>query len=82
MLDLVVVHDFCFQLSYITIVVAVAARGCKEGDGGLLRRVVQAVEVADLAGVGDRGRCGRSKGQSAGSVRWHAEQLPGDISMA
>jgi hypothetical protein len=34
---------------------AVAARGCEEGDGGLLYCVMQVAEVTDLAGVGDGG---------------------------
>jgi hypothetical protein len=34
---------------------AVATRGCEEGDGGLLYRMVQVAEVTDLAGVGDGG---------------------------
>jgi hypothetical protein len=46
-----------------------AVRGCEEGDGGLLRRVVQAAEVVDLASVSDGGRCGDLKGWRAGGVR-------------
>jgi hypothetical protein len=58
------------------------AHGCEEGDDGLLHHVVQAVEVTDLVGVGDEGRCGGSKGQRTGGMRWHAELPSDDISMA
>jgi hypothetical protein len=54
---------------------AMAACGCEEGDGGLLRRVVQVAKVAYLADVGDGGHRGGSKGR-------HAEQSPDDISTA
>jgi hypothetical protein len=58
------------------------AHGCEEGDDGLLHHVVQAVEVTDLVGVGDEGRCGSSKGQRTGGMRWRAELPSDDISMA
>jgi hypothetical protein len=61
---------------------AVATRGCEEGDSGILRRVVQAAEVTDPTGVGDKGRRGGSKGQCTGGVRRCTEQSPDNISAA
>jgi hypothetical protein len=48
---------------------AMAACGCEEGDGGLLRCVVQVAKVAYLADVGDGGHRGGSKGRHAGGTR-------------
>jgi hypothetical protein len=58
----------------------VAVHGCEEGDSGLLRLVMQAAEVTDLASVGDGGRCGGSKGRHAGGMRQRTEQPADSIS--
>jgi hypothetical protein len=60
----------------------VTVHGCEEGDGGLFHHVVQAVEVTDLVGVGDKGRCGGSKGHRTGGMRRRAELPSDDVSMA